>query len=185
LFLICGLGNKGAAYRDTRHNVGYLVLDRFSALRSIPFSRKIAGCAVGEGDGVILAKPDTFMNLSGGPVSALMRKKGVAPDHLLVVHDDLDMELARVRIRWDGGDGGHKGVRSIAEALGTNLFYRIKIGIGRDPAMTPEDYVLSRFKPDERVAISEGVERAAEAIGVFLADGVEKAMSRFNSGKET
>ncbi len=85
-----------------------------------------------------------------------------------------------MRIRWDGGDGGHKGVRSIAEALHTPFFYRIKIGIGRDPVMTPEDYVLSRFVPGERAALSEGVERAAEAIGVFLADGMEKAMSLFN-----
>jgi PTH1 family peptidyl-tRNA hydrolase len=180
LFLVCGLGNKGAAYRHTRHNVGYLVLDRFSRLRGIPISRKLAGCAVGEGDDLILAKPDTFMNLSGGPVSALMRKKRIAPDNLLLVHDDLDMEFAKVRIRWDGGDGGHKGVRSLVEALRTPLFYRIKIGIGRDPAMMPEDWVLSRFKPDEAAALSDVLDRASEAIDVFLNEGIERAMNIFN-----
>ncbi len=180
MFLICGLGNKGTAYTGTRHNVGYLVLDRFSQGSSVPFSRKIAGCTIGEGDGFLLAKPDTFMNLSGGPVSTLMRKKGIAPDRLLVIHDDLDMELARIRIKRDGGDGGHKGVRSIAESLGTKDFYRMKIGIGRDPVIEPEHYVLSRFAPGERASLSEALDRAADAIQVFLTDSAEKAMNLFN-----
>jgi PTH1 family peptidyl-tRNA hydrolase len=178
--LICGLGNKGAAYRNTRHNIGYLVLDRFSERMAIPLSRRVAGCLVGEADGIVLAKAETFMNLSGVPVSALMRKRHMLPEHLVVVHDDLDMEFARMRIRWDGGDGGHKGVRSLAEALHTTLFYRIKIGIGRDPAVPPEDYVLSRFRPDEADALGEVLDRAVDALKVFLAEGIEKAMTLFN-----
>jgi PTH1 family peptidyl-tRNA hydrolase len=178
--LICGLGNKGATYRNTRHNIGYLVLDRFSERMGIPLSRRVAGCIVGEADGTVLAKAETFMNLSGGPVSSLMRKRHIEPAQLVVVHDDLDMEFARMRIRWDGGDGGHKGVRSLAETLRTTLFYRIKIGIGRDPATPPEDYVLSRFRPDEKDALSEVLDRAVDALKVFLAEGMEKAMTLFN-----
>ena len=180
MFLICGLGNKGAAYRYTRHNVGYHVLDRFSEKIGAPLSKKVAGCLVGEADGVLLARADTFMNLSGGPVSALMRKRHILPEQLLVVHDDLDMEFSRMKIRWDGGDGGHKGVRSLAEALHTPLFYRIKIGIGRDPTMPPEDYVLSRFTREEVVVLVEAAEKAGDAISVLLEQGAEKAMTLFN-----
>lgn len=180
MFLICGLGNKGAQYRNTRHNIGYLAVDRFSDRRRIPMSRKLAGCIVGEGDDIVLARPDTFMNISGGSVSALMRKKRIPPDHLLVVHDDLDMEFARMRVKWDGGDGGHKGVRSIADALQTPLFYRIKIGIGRDAGVPPEEYVLSRFKPEEAAALPAVLDRACEAIEVFCTEGMEKAMNMFN-----
>ena len=180
MFLICGLGNKGAAYRYTRHNAGYFVLDRFSDKIGVPLSKKVAGCLVGEADGVLLAVADTYMNLSGGPISALMRKRHVLPEQLLVIHDDLDMEFARMKMRWDGGDGGHKGVRSLTEALHTPLFYRIKIGIGRDPTMLPEDYVLSRFTPDEVVALVPLCEKAGDAINVFIAQGGERAMNLCN-----
>jgi PTH1 family peptidyl-tRNA hydrolase len=180
LLLVCGLGNKGAAYRNTRHNIGYLVVDRLSEKADIPFARKVAGCVLGEGAGVLLAKADTFMNLSGTPLSGLMKKKNVAPEDLLVVHDDLDMEFGRIKIRWDGGDGGHKGVRSIADNLQTPMFYRMKIGIGRDPDVPPEEYVLSRFHGEEARALKPVIDRAVEAIDVFRAEGAEKAMNFFN-----
>lgn len=180
MLLVCGLGNTGTTYRNTRHNAGYLVLDRYSDRFSQPFSRKIAGCVVTDADGVILAKPDTFMNLSGGPVSALMRKKNILPENLIVIHDDLDMELGRIRLKWGGGDGGHKGVRSIAENLGTREFHRLKVGIGRDPVMPPEEYVLAKFRKDEQVILKETLERATDAIEVFLKEGVERAMNLYN-----
>ena len=180
MFLVCGLGNKGGAYRYTRHNVGYLVLEMFSEKIDIPLSKKVAGCIVGEADDLLLARADTYMNLSGGPISALMRKKRIPPEQLLVVHDDLDMDFSRMKIRLDGGDGGHKGVRSLIEALHTRQFFRMKIGIGRDPAMLPDEYVLSRFRPDELPALSEVCERAVDAVDVFLAQGAEKAMNLFN-----
>jgi len=180
LFLVCGLGNKGGAYRYTRHNVGYLVLEMFSEERGVPLSKKAAGCIVGEADDFLLARADTYMNLSGGPISALMRKRHILPEQLLLVHDDLDMDFARMKIRWDGGDGGHKGVRSLIEALRTPQFFRMKIGIGRDPTMLPDEYVLSRFRPDELPALSEACEKAGEAIGLFLAQGGERAMNMFN-----
>ncbi len=180
MLFICGLGNKGSTYRNTRHNLGYRVLDRFSERSGIRFSGHVGGCVVASADGLLLAKPDTYMNLSGTPVSSLMKKKNIAPQDLIVVHDDLDMELGRMRIRWDGGDGGHKGVRSIAERLGTRDFHRMKMGIGRDPVLPPEDYVLSRFRPDDAKVLDEVLERAAEALHVFWKEGVDKAMNMFN-----
>jgi PTH1 family peptidyl-tRNA hydrolase len=160
--------------------MGYLVLDRFSDRFRTSLPRKVAGCVVAEAEGTLLAKPDTFMNLSGGPVSALMRKKNIPAENLLVVHDDLDMELGRMKLRWDGGDGGHKGVRSISENLRTSDYHRLKIGIGRDPVMPPEEYVLSRFRKDEQAFLTETLDRAVEALQVFLTDGAEKAMNLYN-----
>ncbi len=180
MLLLCGLGNTGAAYRNTRHNVGYLVIDRFSKQFKVSMSRKVAGCVVGEGESALLAKPDTFMNLSGGPVASLMRRKHILPEHLVVIHDDLDMEFGRLRLKWNGGDGGHKGVRSITENLGTTLFHRMKIGIGRDPVMPPDEYVLSRFKPAETDTLAEALDRAVDALRVFVTEGKDKAMNLFN-----
>ena len=180
MFLICGLGNKGSAYRNTRHNVGYFVLDRFAERYGITFSARAAGCVVGEGKDALVAKPDTFMNLSGAPVSALMKRRHLLPHSLIVVHDDLDMELGKLKIRWDGGDGGHKGVRSVAEHLHTQDFHRIKIGIGRDPTVPPEEYVLSRFTPDEAETLNGTLDMAVSALHVILTDGKDKAMNMFN-----
>jgi PTH1 family peptidyl-tRNA hydrolase len=180
LLLICGLGNKGSTYRKTRHNLGYLVLDRFSERLGIRFSGKVAGSVVASAEGLLLAKPDTYMNLSGTPVFTLMKKKNLLPGNLVVVHDDLDMELGKIRIRWDGGDGGHKGVRSIVERLGSRDFHRMKMGIGRDPDMPPEEYVLSPFRSDEAGLLSSTLDRAAEALHTLWKEGVDKAMNMFN-----
>ena len=180
MLLLCGLGNSGAAYRNTRHNMGFLAIERFSKSLSAPMSRKVAGCVVGEIASALLARPDTFMNLSGGPVAALMKRRNIPPENLVVVHDDLDMEFGRLRLKWDGGDGGHKGVRSVAEHVGTSQFLRVKIGIGRDPVVPPEEYVLSRFKPTEADALAEALDRAVEALGVVVAEGRNRAMNLFN-----
>jgi PTH1 family peptidyl-tRNA hydrolase len=120
------------------------------------------------------------MNLSGGPITSLMRKRNIQTSDLIVVHDDLDMEFGRLKIRLNGSDGGHKGIRSVIELVGSNLFYRVKLGIGRDPVLAPEEYVLSRFREDELETLSESLDRAADAIEVFLADGPAKAMSMYN-----
>jgi peptidyl-tRNA hydrolase, PTH1 family len=180
LFLLCGLGNKGSGYAHTKHNMGYLVIDRFSEKYRVPVNRKLCGCKVGEFDSVMLAKPDTFMNLSGGPVSQLVKRTGVALDNMLLIQDDLDMEFGKLKIKWNGRDAGHKGVRSVAQALQSPLFYRMKIGIGRDPAVPPEDYVLSRFKTAETEALADVLDRAAEAAHTFIFEGKEKAMSIYN-----
>lgn len=180
MLLICGLGNKGASYRYTRHNVGYLVLDRVSDRFGIPFAKKIDGCVTGSSEGLLLAKPDTYMNLSGMPLAALMRKKGIAPENLIVVHDDLDMDYGRIRFKRDGGDGGHKGIRSIAQNLQSRSFYRLKIGIGRDPAVVPEEYVLSRFTMEEAASLGDILDKAVDSLDVFLTEGSQKAMNQFN-----
>ena len=180
MLLLCGLGNSGAAYRNTRHNVGFLAVERLSEAFEVPISRKLAGCMVGEGPSVLLAKPVTFMNLSGAPVVSLMKRRNIRPENLVVIHDDLDMDFGRLRLKWDGGDGGHKGVRSVAEALGTSQFLRVKIGIGRDPVLPPEEYVLSRFKPAEKEALAGALERACDALTMLVAEGRERAMNLFN-----
>lgn len=180
MFLLCGLGNKGSGYAHTRHNVGYLVIDRFSEKYRIPVNRKLCGCRVGADDEVVLAKPDTYMNLSGGPVSQLVKKIGVSLEDILLVQDDLDMEFGKLKIKWNGRDAGHKGVRSVAEALHSPLFFRMKIGIGRDPSMAPEDYVLSHFRRSEMEDLADALDRAAEAAHTFIFDGREKAMSIYN-----
>jgi len=180
LFLLCGLGNKGLAYKNTRHNIGFLVIDHFSKRFKVSLRKKVCNCRVGFYNQVILAKPDTFMNLSGGPVSALIKEMAMPLEDVIVIHDDIDMEFGRMRIKWNGRDGGHKGVRSIIENLQSRLFYRMKIGIGRDKSMPPEDYVLSKFKEEELEALTEVLDRAVDAVHMFLFEGKEKAMSIYN-----
>ncbi|HEX2964522.1 MAG TPA: aminoacyl-tRNA hydrolase [Syntrophorhabdaceae bacterium] len=178
--MFCGLGNKDFQYSMTRHNIGYLVIDRFSERLKISVNKSQSGCRIGVGDDLVLAKPDTYMNLSGDPVSRLMKKWNIGVQDLLVIHDDLDMEFGKVRIRFDGRDGGHKGVRSIIERLGTKEFHRLKIGIGRNPSMPSEEYVLRRFDKSEIPALNEALDTAVDALDTFLREGPSKAMSLFN-----
>lgn len=182
MYLVAGLGNKGARYAYTRHNIGYLVVDRFADRFSIALKQRVFGCVVGKDhkEDVLLAKADTFMNLSGGPISSVLGWAGIPREQLIVVHDDMDMDFGRIKIRWNGGDGGHKGVRSITETFGSPFFYRIKVGIGRDPVMAPEDYVLSRFPKDRIGELVEVVDRVVDAIHVFVHEGKEKAMNEYN-----
>jgi peptidyl-tRNA hydrolase, PTH1 family len=180
LLLLCGLGNKGSEYAFTRHNIGYLVVDRYSERFNLPIKKKDSGCRIGLKDDLILAKPDTYMNLSGSPVAKLVRKFHISPDSLIVIHDDLDMDFGKMRIRLGGRDGGHKGVRSIIESLGSSDFYRLKIGIGRNPAMPAEEYVLSRFEYDRQEELADIIAIACDALKVFIDDGASKAMSLYN-----
>jgi len=180
LFLLCGLGNKGSEYAFTRHNIGYLVVDKFSERFHIPIQKRLCGCKVGESEEIILAKPNTYMNLSGGPVAFLVQRKSLSAEDLVIIHDDIDMDFGRIRIRWNGRDGGHKGVRSIADALRSPLFYRMKIGIGRNPAIPPEEYVLSRFQKEEMEDLTDIIDRTVDALHTFVFEGKEKAMSMFN-----
>lgn len=180
MFLLCGLGNKDSEYAGTRHNAGYLVVERFSKALKIPFSKKISGCRIGVSEDLILAKPVTYMNLSGGPVFSLFKKMDIKLENFLLIHDDLDMELGRIRIRLGGSDGGHKGVRSVIETMGSSQFYRLKLGIGRDPAISPEDYVLSPFRDYEMKILEETLETAVEAVKTFVFEGKAKAMSMYN-----
>jgi PTH1 family peptidyl-tRNA hydrolase len=180
LFLLCGLGNKGSEYAFTRHNIGYLVVDMYSERFKIPVQKRLCGCRVGESEELILAKPNTYMNLSGGPVASLAQRKSVPPEGLVIIHDDIDMDFGRIRIRWNGSDGGHKGVRSVADALRSPLFFRMKIGIGRNPVIPPEEYVLSRFQGEEAKDLADILDRAVDALHTFVFESKEKAMSMYN-----
>lgn len=180
MFLLCGLGNKGSEYAFTRHNVGYLVVDRFSERFQIPIRKRLCGCKVGESPEIILAKPNTYMNLSGGPVASLVERKSLPAENIIIIHDDIDMDFGRIRIRWNGRDGGHKGVRSVADAFRSPLFYRMKIGIGRNPAISPEEYVLSRFCKEEVEGLGDILDRSVDALHTFVFEGKEKAMSMYN-----
>jgi PTH1 family peptidyl-tRNA hydrolase len=185
MWLIIGLGNPGKEYRLTRHNVGFLVVDRVAREQGIQFNKRRGGARIGEGrvgrEKVILAKPLTYMNKSGVAVKKLVKALGIPLDHLVVVHDDLDLACGRMKIKETGGHGGHKGVQSIIEQLGSTDFLRVKVGIGKPES--PEqgaDYVLSRFSRDESSLVKKSVEQAAEAIEAIIASGKDQAMNRYN-----
>lgn len=182
--LIVGLGNPGADYAETRHNIGCWVIQRAAARWSLRLTRK---GVVQRGSGragsrlVELAGPLDWMNLSGPPLKGLLRELGLTPDDLVVVHDDLDMEPGRLRIRQGGGSGGHNGIKSVIEALGTSQFVRLKIGIGRPaPRQDSADYVLERVTPEERAVYEPCLERAVDALELLLNRDVATAMNQFN-----
>jgi PTH1 family peptidyl-tRNA hydrolase len=184
-WLVIGLGNPGKEYRQTRHNVGFRVVERLAREQGIQFRKRRGGAQVGEGrvggKMVVLAKPLTYMNKSGVAVRKLIKALDITLDRLVVVHDDLDLACGRIKIKEKGGHGGHKGVQSIIEQIGSGDFLRVKIGIGKPPH--PEqgaDYVLSRFSRDEISLVKEGVEQAAEAIETIIISGKDKAMNNYN-----
>jgi PTH1 family peptidyl-tRNA hydrolase len=186
LALIVGLGNPGPEYANHRHNVGFQILQALAEDHGLSFSRhKKAKARVAEGEigqrHVLLAKPQTFMNLSGKTVGRLSRDCQIPPDCILAVYDDLDLPLGRLRIRPSGGSGGHKGLRSIIEALGSQDFARLRVGIGRPPgSLDPAEYVLQPFAVEDQDLVAETLERAGEAVESWLADGIVAAMDRFN-----
>ncbi len=184
-FLIAGLGNPGSDYRHNRHNVGFMVVDGLASALGAPIQRVEMRALVGKGllDGsrVILAKPQTYMNKSGQSVAPLARFYKVPLEHILVIHDDLDLPFGSLRLRPLGGTGGQKGMESIVSQLGTREFPRMRVGIGRPPGrMDPADYVLHNFNPDEQEMLPELLERAVEAVRSFILEGIEMAMNRFN-----
>jgi PTH1 family peptidyl-tRNA hydrolase len=184
-WLIIGLGNPGNSYRLTRHNVGFRVVERFARGQGIQFNKRRGGAQIGEGrvgaKRVILAKPLTYMNKSGVSVRRLIEGLKIPLDRFVVVHDDLDLACGRIKIKKRGGHGGHKGVQSIIEQLGSADFLRVKVGIGkpRDPD-EGADYVLSPFAAKERALVKESVEQAVEAIEAIIVSGKDKAMNAYN-----
>ena len=188
-WLIVGLGNPGPKYAETRHNAGWHLLDtlvyRYPHFR-FNENRSKGLMARGElaGVNIALVKPQTFMNLSGEAVAPIARFYKVPSERILVAFDDVDLPLAILRLRPKGGAGGHKGMRSIIQQLGTEAFPRLRLGIGRPTGQMPvEAYVLQKFKPDEREAMAVTYERGVEAIETILTHGLDYAMSQFN-GKE-
>lgn len=183
--LIVGLGNPGRKYQPTRHNIGFLVVDRLAARQAIAVHREICGALTGEwlqgGETIVVAKPQTYMNRSGPAVGDLLRFFNGTPDDLVVVYDDVDLPFGRIRIRTQGSAGGHRGLVSIIENLGGAPFSRIRIGIGRPPEGTETaDYVLEPFDADQAAGLDELVGKAADAVMALLRDGAEVAMREFN-----
>ncbi|MCL5064244.1 MAG: aminoacyl-tRNA hydrolase [Firmicutes bacterium] len=181
--LVVGLGNPGPEYAATRHNAGYMVLDRMLARTGGPgFKHHRFGLVASYGPGIFLLKPLTFMNLSGDAVAPMMRFLRLQPGQILVISDDLDLELGRIRVRLSGSAGGHNGLKSIAERLGTEAFARVRVGIGRprDVRYPVIDWVLGRFSGEEQKALNQGLERAEGAVSTALSEGVEAAMNRWN-----
>jgi len=183
--LVVGLGNPGAEYAGNRHNVGFRSVDRVAERHRLRFNAKRARSLVARGQlagqDVALAKPQTYMNLSGRAVKELLVGWGVPPRSLLVVYDDVDLPLGSLRIRERGGPGTHNGMRSIVESLGTTEFPRLRIGIGSpSPLRDLADYVLDDPTPEERTLLEEALARAVEAIELFIREGPAAAMNHFN-----
>jgi PTH1 family peptidyl-tRNA hydrolase len=187
--LIVGLGNPGRIYHRTRHNVGFMVADETARRMGAVFEHgrpDALTARVGMGrEAVRLAKPLTMMNLSGEAVAGLAHFYRIDPSDIFVVADDVNLPLGRLRLRPRGSAGGHNGFRSIIQHLGTQQFPRLRVGVGRgDLRRDLADHVLARFEPEEEAAATSAVVRAADAVGVFLSDGVEAAMNRYNRAEE-
>ncbi len=191
--LIVGLGNPGKAYAHNRHNIGFRCINHLARLHSIQAKKHQCQSQTGSGKiggvKVLLAKPKTFVNLSGEAVGQLIRKYSMAVDDLIVICDDLDLPLGKLRLRPGGSAGGHKGINSLISALGSKDFCRIKVGIGRPAqkngaAITNEDaivgYVLSDFTPQEEAIIKPAIARVADAVHCILTEGITSAMNKFN-----
>ena len=183
--LIVGLGNPGREYRDTRHNVGFLVADEIARRYQLTMTlAQVPDTMVAKRFGPepwLVAKPLTFMNCSGDAVAALARYYDVGPADMLVVVDEVALPFGRLRARPRGSAGGHNGLKSIVERLGTNEFARLRLGVGRgDPRRELADYVLSRFEPEERVGLDEFIARAADAAEMFAVEGIGQVMNVYN-----
>nr|WP_041760436.1 aminoacyl-tRNA hydrolase [Pseudonocardia dioxanivorans] len=185
--LVVGLGNPGPEYAETRHNVGFRVVELLAARAGGGrFSKHKSNADVLEGRlagrKVVLAKPRTYMNVSGGPVAGLLRYFSVPAAELVVVHDDLDLGFGVIRLKQGGGEGGHNGLRSISSSVGTRDYLRVRFGIGRPPGrQDPADFVLKRFSAVERKELDLAVDLAADAAEALLSDGLEPAQNRFHA----
>jgi PTH1 family peptidyl-tRNA hydrolase len=190
--LIVGLGNPGFLYARNRHNIGFMCVSHLARRQKIAYDRKQGHARTGigniSGHQVVLARPQTYMNASGESVSALMKKLNVAPADLIVIHDDLDLPVGKIRLRLGGSSGGHKGIDSIIARIGTQDFYRVRVGIGRpendgkavDKESTIIDYVLRDFNREEKEIIDGVIPQVSEAIAFLLAEGLPAAMNKYN-----
>ena len=187
--LIVGLGNPGQNYSQNRHNIGFMCLRHFARIHGIKFDKKqgLARVGTGEiaGDKVMLARPQTYMNLSGESVVRLVAKLHIEPSDLLVIHDDLDLPLGKIRVRYGGSSGGHNGIDSIISQLGSRDFYRIRVGIGRPTPSEDREaqivtYVLDDFTPDEKRVIDQVLPMVSQAVLCLITEGLDAAMNKYN-----
>ena len=188
MHLIVGLGNPTKQYEGTRHNVGFETIDRIAAENQIRVEEKkhkaLYGSGYIEGEKVILAKPQTFMNLSGESVRELSDYYKIPAENIIVIYDDISLDVGQLRIRKKGSAGGHNGIKNIIAHLGTQEFPRIKVGVGdKPPRMDLADYVLSRFSKEDREKMEQAFKDAAEAVEVMIAEGPDAAMNQFNGHK--
>ncbi|ACL39281.1 aminoacyl-tRNA hydrolase [Pseudarthrobacter chlorophenolicus] len=189
-WLIVGLGNPGAQYQGNRHNVGQMVLDELAGRVGAGFKSHKARAQVVEGrlgiggPRVVLAKPMTYMNVSGGPVSALANFYGISPDHVVAVHDEIDIPFNTVKLKIGGGEGGHNGLRDISKALATKDYLRVRVGVGRPPGrMDTADYVLRDFGTAELKELPFLLDEAADAVELLLQEGLTAAQQKFHPAK--
>lgn len=185
MFLIVGLGNPGEEYEHTRHNAGFDTVDKIAAEIGVRYWKNECGALTGKGPyhdiDVVLAKPQSYMNTSGGPVKQLMNAYGVSPDHLVVIHDELDIDPGTIRVKFGGGHAGHNGLRSICDKLGTRDWFRVRCGIGRPPGRMPvADYVLSLPKKDAADDFAQATDLGCEAALFLIEHGLEKTQQKFN-----
>jgi PTH1 family peptidyl-tRNA hydrolase len=189
-WLIIGLGNPGAQYQGNRHNVGQMVLDELAARMGAGFKSHKSRAQVLEGrlgiggPRVVLAKPMTYMNVSGGPATALANFYGIAPDHVVAVHDEIDIPFNTVKLKIGGGEGGHNGLRDISKALATKDYLRVRVGVGRPPGrMETADYVLRDFGTAELKELPFLLDEAADAVEILVRDGLTAAQQKFHPAK--
>lgn len=183
--LIVGLGNPGRSYSSHRHNIGFDVVDFLAGEMGVSIEKKSFGALLGEGslnsEKVFLAKPQGYMNLSGESVAPIMGYYKISRNDLIVVHDDVDLELGRIKVSMGAGHGGHNGVRSIIDHLGNNDFFRIRAGVGRPPEhWDTADYVLAPFSPEEKKLAADVVKLATDAIKILIAEELEAAQRKFH-----
>lgn len=189
-WLIVGLGNPGAEYKGNRHNVGQMVLDELASRMGASFKTHKARAHVLEGrlgiggPRVVLAKPMSYMNVSGGPVAALANFYGIGPDHVVAVHDEIDIPFNTVKLKTGGGEGGHNGLRDISKALSTKDYLRVRVGVGRPPGrMETADYVLRDFAAAERKELPFVLDEAADAVDMLVRNGLTAAQQKFHPAK--
>ncbi|MEJ2661697.1 MAG: aminoacyl-tRNA hydrolase [Desulfobacteraceae bacterium] len=185
LYLVAGLGNPGAEYADTRHNAGFMVIDTLAAAHRIAVDRRKFNVVYGRGRiggvEVLLAKPQAYMNRSGPPLRQLADYFRIQREAMIVIHDDIDLAFERLKIKEKGGDGGHKGIKSLIEAFGGDQFVRLRVGVGRSGhGGDVVGHVLSRFGPEEHSSLDMILRRAAEAIVTILSKGTKEGMNRYN-----
>ena len=185
MFLIVGLGNPGEEYEHTRHNAGFDAVDKIASEIGVRYWKNECGALTGKGAyhdiDVVLAKPQSYMNTSGGPVKQLMNAYGVSPDRLVVIHDELDIDSGTIRVKFGGGHAGHNGLRSICDKLGTRDWFRVRCGIGRPPGRMPvADYVLSLPKKDAADDFAQATDLGCEAALFLIEHGLEKTQQKFN-----
>ncbi len=183
MWIIAGLGNPGRKYYRTRHNIGFHVVEEIASRYKIGLSKKEhykIGRGSIEGQDVLLVEPLLYMNMSGSAVKPIVDKFKIKPENIIIIHDDLDIQIGKIRIRKRGSSGGHKGVESVIQSISSKDFIRIKIGIGKEKGMPAEEYVLSKISKNEMILIKEKIKEAADAVAVIISEGVDKAMNRFN-----